>query len=165
MITPIHDVPQSFVSRTIFTTPHLQSLADIFTISSGADFLHFSGPYDGSRKQPDVFVRTKDFYWPTLVVETGWSEDYDDLIEDAKLWLLGSRGGSPGGAVASQHPVNTVIIIFFERKTFPADKLSIKGYLEVWRCDPANTDVIKQYLSMVSNLDSCHIRATSDFSS
>src|ERR1700733_2240042 len=111
MTTPIHDVPQSFISHTLFTDPHLASF-DFFTISSNTDFTPFNDPYKGSRKQPDVFVRVAGFYWPTLVVETGWSEDYDDLVDDAKLWLLGSRGGSPGGATDLQHPVNTVILIY-----------------------------------------------------
>ena len=165
MTTPIHDVPQSFISRTLFANPHVQSLPDIFNIATGTDFFHFNGRYERSQKQPDVFVRIDGFYWPTLIVETGWSEDHSDLVEDAKLWLLGSRDGLADGANNFQEPVNAVILIFFDHNNFEANKSTLTGYFQVWRCDPDDMNAIKQYLSIVSDPDSCHIRAASDLSS
>ena len=153
MANLIHD-PYSFVACTIFANPHIQLLPNIFTISSNSDFFHFNGPYEGSQKQADAFVRIHGSYWPTLVVETGWSEDHRDLVEDAKLWLLGSRGGSPGKADRLRQPVNVVIIIFFDHENFEADQSSLKGYFEVWRCDAANANAITRCLSTVSDLAS-----------
>jgi hypothetical protein len=116
MTTPIHDSPQSFVYQTLFTEPLLQPLLGNLTIQSGTEFLNFTGQYKRSQKQPDVLVRIDGFYWPTLVVETGWSEDHSHLVEDAKLWLLGSRGGQPGGLQDLQQPVNVIILVFFDKK-------------------------------------------------
>lgn len=148
MTTAVHDSPQSFISRTLYSDPHLQPLLDIMRVQCGTEYLHFNGRFKRSQKLPDVFVAIKGYYWPTLVVETGWSEDYDDLVEDAKLWLLGSPDGPPGGKKDLQLPVNVVILISFDKQNFEADSSTLKGYFEVWRRDPTDANAIKQDLSM-----------------
>lgn len=39
---------------------------------------------DDEDLEPDEYWR----FYPNIVVEIGYSESYEDLIEDAKLWLL-----------------------------------------------------------------------------
>ena len=54
----------------------------------------FEGQYCGSTKTADLAVQiinADDQLETKLVVEIGFSEEYDDLIEDAKLWLEGMR--------------------------------------------------------------------------
>jgi hypothetical protein len=89
MTTPIHDAPLPFLASAVYADPTLQPLRHLLDISSGTDFVAFRGRYTESRKQPDVLFRVDPFYWPTLVVEIGWFEEYDDLKEDALLWLFG----------------------------------------------------------------------------
>lgn len=47
-----------------------------------------------SDKIPDFFVQVAGEHFPRVVLETGWAEGMPDLIDDAKLWLLHSEGGT-----------------------------------------------------------------------
>lgn len=63
----------------------------------GAEFTGFAGEYEGlgSRKAPDAYVKvagTDGF--PSVVVESGWAESMEDLVKDARLWLLGTGGAT-----------------------------------------------------------------------
>jgi hypothetical protein len=71
--------------------------------------------------QPDVAVRVRGSYWPTLVVESGWSEEYDDLVEDARMWLVGGRLRCTIDNSTGQLHVNAVILVHFDHKDFDAD--------------------------------------------
>lgn len=62
----------------------------------------FTGKYQGSKKEADVLFTyqqesRKILY--TCAVEIGFSETYEELVEDARLWIEG------------QHDVKTVILI------------------------------------------------------
>lgn len=62
-----------------------------------AEFTGFAGEYEGlgSRKAPDAYVKvagTDGF--PSVVVESGWAESMEDLVKDARLWLLGTGGAT-----------------------------------------------------------------------
>lgn len=62
----------------------------------------FTGQYQGSKKEADVLFtyeqqNRKILY--TCAIEIGFSETYEELVEDARLWIEG------------QHDVKTVILI------------------------------------------------------
>ena len=59
----------------------------------------------GSKKEADAFVRIKSQKHPAIVVESGWSEPERDLLEDARLWLLGTN--PPVGRVILAYHVET----------------------------------------------------------
>ncbi|KAF8535664.1 hypothetical protein BDD12DRAFT_331156 [Trichophaea hybrida] len=54
----------------------------------------FRGPYATSFAQPDVAIRNQ--RWrnplPGFVVETGFSEEYSELLDDKDMWLVGGDG-------------------------------------------------------------------------
>jgi len=55
--------------------------------------LHFTtGPYSGSRKEPDLFFQVNDHILPTLVVECGWSDSKGRIYDDMNLLLVGGNG-------------------------------------------------------------------------
>jgi hypothetical protein len=45
-----------------------------------------------SEKIPDSGLYPRDRKWPTLALEAGYSEPYDDLVEDSELLLKWSKG-------------------------------------------------------------------------
>ena len=54
----------------------------------------FTGAYEGSEKEPDVLFKYEGqdlnvLY--TAVVEIGFAETYEELIDDAKMWIEGNR--------------------------------------------------------------------------
>ncbi|KKZ62667.1 hypothetical protein EMCG_00350 [[Emmonsia] crescens] len=51
-----------------------------------------SGPYSGSRKEPDCYILAKNLPLPRLVIETGWSESHNRLLDDMNTWLVGGNG-------------------------------------------------------------------------
>ncbi|KAJ5124464.1 uncharacterized protein N7515_008289 [Penicillium bovifimosum] len=51
-----------------------------------------SGPYSCSRKEPDFFIRTNNDLLPSLVMESGWSESWNHLMDDMDLLLVGGDG-------------------------------------------------------------------------
>ena len=67
-------------------------------------------------------------FYPTIIVEIGFSESYDDLIEDAKLWLLKTP----------HHPVLSFILFKFQKPetSEPGDVMDFENwglFFEVWR--------------------------------
>ena len=94
----------------------MQPLFRNFSFAHNDEWVGFADGYHDSKKQPDVALRVKDHYWLTLVAETGWLENHQDLLHDKDLWLLGGKDqGSP--------PVNVVVLVYFDHKAFDADKL------------------------------------------
>lgn len=60
-----------------------------------ADFYGFKGKYEDTltRKSPDAYISVAGaLEFPSLVVEVGWAESMEDLMDDARLWLLGTAG-------------------------------------------------------------------------
>lgn len=58
----------------------------------GTSFTGFEGDYAySSQKLPDAYVQVwANPEFPTVVAEAGWSEDLEELVEDARLWIVGS---------------------------------------------------------------------------
>jgi len=54
----------------------------------------FRGPYATSFAQPDVAIRNQRWRSPLpgFVVETGFSEEYSELLDDKDMWLVGGDG-------------------------------------------------------------------------
>ena len=68
---------------------HLQDKTEVI---SEQDFVGFTGAWRNSGKRPDFGVQVKDTngnFELKWVLEVGFSESYDDLQEDARLWLEG----------------------------------------------------------------------------
>lgn len=87
------------------------------------------GPYAGSRKEPDLGVQIDNLTYPTLVMETGWSESLTRLRADMNLWLVGSSD------------TNVVIILKWRRV---ANTVQVKGDLEVYRRDRNGIPFLQQ---------------------
>lgn len=61
----------------------------------GIDFYGFKGEYEDTltRKSPDAYITVAGaLEFPSVVVEVGWAESMEDLMDDARLWLLGTGG-------------------------------------------------------------------------
>lgn len=79
------------------------------------------GPYAGSRKEADLFIRPDTTKYPTFVIESCWSESYPQLENDMSLWLVGSQGNC-----------NPVIIIKWTKSD---TNNTVKGNLEIYTKD------------------------------
>lgn len=58
-----------------------------------ADFCNFKGDYRDTytRKSPDAYIKVAGVRgFPSVVVEVGWAESMENLMDDARLWLLGT---------------------------------------------------------------------------
>ena len=44
----------------------------------------------GAKKEADAYSKVQSRRHPAVVVESGWAESERDLLEDARLWLLGT---------------------------------------------------------------------------
>ncbi|KAL9135267.1 MAG: hypothetical protein Q9175_003535 [Cornicularia normoerica] len=94
----------------------------------------FAGAYDGSNKEPDVLFKYKGqdhkvLY--TAVVEIGFTETYEELIDDVKLWIEGNRN------------MRTVILIKVEenpRYSSPTSKLQDDEVQDLGFPDPRDLD-------------------------
>jgi hypothetical protein len=95
MPSPLHEVVISTISRGIAeaTVGLPSSVKDQLQVTTGEDWNGFGGKYAASEKRADLAIR---FIPPTgatklgFVVEVGFSECYEDLANDAKLWLEGT---------------------------------------------------------------------------
>lgn len=91
--TPIHDATQIHFLETVMSGFIGTKARGKLRVGSGTEFIGFAGDYAySSKKLPDAYVRVGDDpTYPTVVAESGWSEDLTDLIQDARLWLIGSK--------------------------------------------------------------------------
>jgi hypothetical protein len=58
------------------------------SIVPNQDFVRFGGQYHGSKKTPNLavkFVNSKEYFEIKFILETSFSESYDDLVQDAEL--------------------------------------------------------------------------------
>lgn len=95
MSSPLHEPFASFFVENCFVAkqnlrPEIASQARIVgTQRVGA----FKGAYEGSKKEPDVlfkYIGQDHNVLHTAVVEIGFAETYEELVEDAKLWIEGT---------------------------------------------------------------------------
>ena len=94
MPSPVHEsLPQTFARKflPIMTTlpAAVQSRIDVHY---NLDIVRFTGRYIGSQKKADLHVSFSDEEANsniTLVFEVGFTESYEDLTRNARLWLEG----------------------------------------------------------------------------
>ena len=70
------------------------SVRSRMNIATKQDFRGFTGRYSGSSKTPGLAVKFENAageHEIKCVVEVGFSETYEDLVEDARLWLEGKE--------------------------------------------------------------------------
>ena len=96
MPSPIHEILASpFIRSDTIATQDLRSeIARQINVVGNQRVGAFTGAYKGSKKEPDVLFKSKGqdhkvLY--TAVVEIGFAETYEELIDDAKLWIEGNR--------------------------------------------------------------------------
>ena len=96
MPSPIHEILASpFIRSDAVATQDLRSeIARQLDAVGNQRVGAFTGAYQGSEKEPDVLFKYKGqdhnvLY--TAVVEIGFAETYEELIDDAKLWIEGNR--------------------------------------------------------------------------
>ena len=107
MPSPIHESITSIFTRGFNAMQESlpNKLSSRINTTANEDFNGFEGNYTGSTKTPDLAVQFEnDDGNPEIkfVLEVGFSETYEDLVRDAKLWLEG------------QHEVSIVVLVKFE---------------------------------------------------
>jgi hypothetical protein len=78
-------------------------------------------------KDSDAFISVYPRKWPTLALELGYNQSYDDLRRDMELLLEGSQGR-----------IGLVILIKLEPVKFtgnPGDLAHKSGFVEIWKWD------------------------------
>ncbi|KAJ5728232.1 hypothetical protein N7493_004562 [Penicillium malachiteum] len=89
----IHDCVQPWITRAMYTAWNLDPEEKKLLRPGVGTTLNFQyGPYRGSRKEPDFFLRPDAFTLPTIAVETGWSETKSRLLDDMNVLLVGGNG-------------------------------------------------------------------------
>ncbi|PUU78187.1 hypothetical protein B9Z19DRAFT_1127233 [Tuber borchii] len=94
--SPIHKKAISLISTGFILardalSDDIQSKIDIVT---NEKFDNFHGRYSGSEKIPDLAIQVANNFGvsePRFILEVGLSETYEKLVQDAELWLYGSR--------------------------------------------------------------------------
>jgi hypothetical protein len=94
---------------------------------------NFVGAFAGSGKTPDLaytpIINGIRREFPTVVLESGWSESRVQLVRDARVWLEGSAGA---------------VKVVFLFKLFPADiHNEIKAELYVCRLSAGELDITR----------------------
>jgi hypothetical protein len=92
MPTPIHESLQHCLTNAITEAQSDLSDPTQCLCVTGEEMAGFGGQYEGSTKIADLAVKianADDEYETKMVFEIGFSEGYEDLIKDAKMWLEG----------------------------------------------------------------------------
>lgn len=94
MPSPVHESITSIFSDgfAIARSTLPTSLRTRITAAANQEYKGFGGRYSGSNKAPDLaveFKNAKGDLEPKFVLEVGFSETYDDLVRDARMWLEG----------------------------------------------------------------------------
>ena len=96
MPSPLHEILASpFIrSDTVATQDLRPEIARQISVVGNQRVGAFTGAYDGSKKEPDVLFKYRGqdrevLY--TAVVEIGFSETYEELVDDIKMWIEGNR--------------------------------------------------------------------------
>jgi hypothetical protein len=96
MVSPIHESVASMLNEAFITTKASlpASIESRISTVTNQKFNGFGGQYWGSNKTPDLTViskRAEGNFEAKFILGVGFSEAYDDLVQDAKLWLEGRR--------------------------------------------------------------------------
>ncbi|KAG0638986.1 hypothetical protein HOY80DRAFT_1046509 [Tuber brumale] len=94
---PTHEALAQFFTESIhgslFEQFGAKEARGLVRVSSGMSFTGFSGDICGkSVKIPDAYAKLPGARFPTVVCEAGWSEKFEALLDDARLWLLHTSG-------------------------------------------------------------------------
>ena len=96
MPSPTHEtLAAPFIRSDVVATQDLRSeIARQINVVGNQRVGAFTGAYEGSNKEPDVLFKYEGqdhnvLY--TAVVEIGFAETYEELIDDVKLWIEGNR--------------------------------------------------------------------------
>jgi len=87
----IHPFSRGFTDATVGLPLSVQTRMNVAT---NQNFKGFAGRYSGSSKTPDLAIQFKNATGKReikFILEVGFSETYEDLVEDAKLWLEGKE--------------------------------------------------------------------------
>ncbi|CAZ85991.1 unnamed protein product [Tuber melanosporum] len=128
--SPIHEKVISTVSegfnlaRSSLPTPLRQRITIVFN----QKFCSFKRGYKGSRKVPDTMVEVENAAGTLevkFILEVGYTETYDDLVRDARIWLEGTDTVSAVMLVklnedpAYQNPTSRLTDEEFDNLEFP----------------------------------------------
>ena len=69
---------------------HQEITSNDFFVPSAIYFFH--PPYASCRKEPDVQIRPNNQRFPSIVMESGWSETIPRIHDDINSWLIGGNG-------------------------------------------------------------------------
>ncbi|KAB8266950.1 hypothetical protein BDV30DRAFT_244780 [Aspergillus minisclerotigenes] len=134
MPTEVHDCVQDWwrcSEKTLRDTGDLTSHEQSeFQTRVGTTLEFRSGPSRGSRKEPDLFIRTKGYRLPSLVIECGWSGSTDYLLDDMNLLLSGSDGA-----------IRAIVIIEWQLKRNPR---FVSGAVELYVRDRNGMPIRRQ---------------------
>ncbi|KAI9859055.1 MAG: hypothetical protein M1813_007183 [Trichoglossum hirsutum] len=94
MPLPVHESITSIFTRGFNAAQESlpYPLRTRITAVTNQEFDGFGGQYSGSNKTPDLaveFKNSKGDLEPKFVLEVGFSETYDELFQDARMWLEG----------------------------------------------------------------------------
>ncbi|GAD91943.1 conserved hypothetical protein [Paecilomyces variotii No. 5] len=92
------------------------------------------GPYAGSSKEPDLYIRPDNQRLPSLVMESGWSESLSWREDDMNIWLVGGQG-----------QVKATIILNWQRVT---NTDTVRGSVYLYTLDTNGTPRLKQSITV-----------------
>ncbi|KKZ63189.1 hypothetical protein EMCG_02394 [[Emmonsia] crescens] len=133
MPTRTHDSHQTWLYKEVarmlntnYITPAEFNELDFMT---GTTIRGFQGQYAGSIKQPDMGIVPEGEYFPTVVIESGWTESFARLHCDMRIWLVGSVG--------------KVKLVLLLKWTKTAENI-VGGVVEAWDLDSAGSERLLQ---------------------
>ncbi|KAG0638402.1 hypothetical protein HOY80DRAFT_1137566 [Tuber brumale] len=103
MPSKLHECAAGWINQIIWKRLARGTIPEVWietmTLTPAPEYNNFISPYRGSSKEADLtFVPRVSANWttkaefPSVVLESGWSEPIDQLHRDAKLWQQGSGG-------------------------------------------------------------------------
>ncbi|OJJ46530.1 hypothetical protein ASPZODRAFT_132600 [Penicilliopsis zonata CBS 506.65] len=97
--------------------------SEILNMGVSTTFDGFTGVYQGSAKEPDFFFQIDSNDFPSIVIESGWSESFSHLRADKDLWIMGNNS------------VTMVILLKWSRMSGG----KVRGQAEVWQRNAGGT--------------------------
>ncbi|OAX84051.1 hypothetical protein ACJ72_01586 [Emergomyces africanus] len=123
MPTELHDAHQRWAIDALVEWTHggLVSLEEQRNLDAGVGttFDGFTGVYQSSHKEPDFVFRADTDDFPSIVIESSWSESFPYLQADKDLWFKGNNS------------VQLVILLKWSKISGGR----VKGSAEIWRRD------------------------------
>lgn len=110
------------------------------TVLNFKAFTGFPGIYTGASKEPDLLIRPDTDNFPSVVVESGWSESWPHLQADMRLWF-------------SAPNINYVILL----KWTKLSNNKVKGRIEVWHRNLAGVATLLHSEVIISSMYSNHL--------